>query len=53
MLISQNYYINRLTICQFTGKMIKRYPHFTEATFHVKQRDILTVLIRIEFICFT
>lgn len=24
---------------------MKRYPHFTEVTFHVKQWDILTVLI--------
>lgn len=53
MLIFENYYINRLTICQFTGKTIKRYPHFMEATFHVKQRDISTVLICIDFICFT
>lgn len=40
-------------MCQFTGKMIKRYPHFTEATFHVKQRDILPVLICTDSICFT
>lgn len=28
--------------------MIKRYPHFSEATFHVKQRDILSVLMFID-----
>lgn len=39
-------------MCQFTGKTIKRYPHFTEATFHVKQRDFLTVLTCVDFICF-